>query len=263
MVIIPMVPSRVPLFNGLACELPFTSNRVESGIVFLIELVGIMQMHSRVRLVLPIRGTMLDTSVKHLDRNNDIVLEDEFLLTALKNRRSVSRVAEEEPPEALIRTMLEAATWAPNHHLTEPWRFFVFRGAARAKLGAVMGEAAARREDDPGKAEAARGRMLQKPLRAPYIIAVATEPDPAERIFEVEEIAAAAAATQNMLLAAEALGLGAIWRSGWVTYCDEVREYLGLSERATVLGFVYVGYTSFPAAARVRQPVEAVTTWME
>lgn len=201
--------------------------------------------------------------MKHLDRDNDIVLEDEFLLTALKNRRSISRVAEEEPPEALIRTMLEAATWAPNHHLTEPWRFFVFRGDSRAKLGAAMGEAAARREADPEKAEAARGRMRPKPLRAPYVIAVAAEPDPSDRVFEVEEIAATAAATQNMLLAAEALGLGAIWRSGWVTYSDEVRAFLGLSDRATVLGFVYVGYTSFPAAARVRQPVDAVTTWIE
>lgn len=191
------------------------------------------------------------------------MLEDEFLLTALKNRRSTSRVAEEEPPEALIRTMLEAATWAPNHHLTEPWRFFVFRRDARARLGEVMGAAAARCEDDPDKAEAARSRMLEKPLRAPYVIAVAAEPDSRDKIFEIEEIAATAAATQNMLLAAEALGLGAIWRTGWATYRDEIREFLGLSPRATVLGFVYVGYTSRPATARVRQPAEAVTTWLE
>lgn len=204
----------------------------------------------------------MNTTLNQQDRNQDIVLEDEFLLTALKNRRSISRVADEEPPEALIRTMLEAATWAPNHHLTEPWRFFVFRGDSRAKLGAVMGDAAARREPDADKAEAARGRMAPKPMRAPYVIAVAAEPDASDRTFEIEEIAATAAATQNMLLAAEALRLGAIWRSGWVTYCDEVREFLGLSERATVLGFVYVGYTSIPAAARIRRSADAVTTWM-
>lgn len=208
------------------------------------------------------RGIGLNTTFNQHDREHDTVLEDEFLLTALKNRRSISRVAEQEPPEALIRTMIEAATWAPNHHLTEPWRFFIFRGDARARLGEVMGHASAGRETDADKAEAARERMLLKPMRAPYVIAVAAEPDVSERTFEIEEIAATAAATQNMLLAAEALGLGAIWRSGWVTYCDEIRDFLGLSGRATVLGFVYVGYTSLPASARVRQPADAVTTWM-
>ena len=190
-------------------------------------------------------------------------MEDEFLLTALKNRRSISKVSPEEPPEALIRTMLEAATWAPNHFLTEPWRFFVLRGDARNRLGEAMGEAAALRETDPEEARACRARMAQKPLRAPYVIAVAAEPDEREKVFQIEEIAATAAAMQNMLLAAEALGLGAIWRTGWVTYTPQVREFLGLSDRATVLGFVYVGYTAVPAQSRVRNAVDDVTRWMD
>ncbi|MDQ4044440.1 MAG: nitroreductase [Chloroflexota bacterium] len=190
-------------------------------------------------------------------------MEDEFLLTALKNRRSISKVSDEEPPEHLIRTMLEAATWAPNHFMTEPWRFVVLRGDARRRLGEVMGEVCAAREEDPEKAAANRERMAGKPLRAPYVIAVAVEPDPREKVFEIEEIAAASAATQNMLLAAEALGLGAIWRTGWVTYTPEVREFLGLSERATVLGFVYVGYVAKPAEVRVRRPVDEVTRWLD
>jgi nitroreductase len=195
--------------------------------------------------------------------DTDIVMEDEFLLTALKNRRSISKVSPEEPPEALIRTMLEAATWAPNHFLTEPWRFVVLRGNARNRLGDALGEAAALREEDPVLAEAAREKIVTKPLRAPYIIAVAVEPDSRDKVVELEEIAATAAATQNMLLAAEALGLGAIWRTGWACYTPQVREFLGLSERATVLGFVYVGYPAQPAPARTRRPVEEVTRWME
>jgi nitroreductase len=194
--------------------------------------------------------------------DTDIVLEDEFLLTALRNRRSVSKVSPEEPPETLIRTMLEAATWAPNHFLTEPWRFVVLRGDARSKLGAAMGEAAALREADPALAEAAREKIAGKPLRAPYVIAVAVEPDNREKVVELEEIAATSAAMQNMLLAAEALGLGAIWRTGWACYTPQVRDFLGLSERATVLGFIYVGYTAQPAPARVRRPVDDVTRWM-
>jgi nitroreductase len=193
----------------------------------------------------------------------DTVLENEFLLTALKNRRSVGKVSEEEPPEHLIHTMLEAATWAPNHFLTEPWRFVVLRRDARNRLGVAMGEAAARREADPEAAEAARAKIATKPLRAPYVIAVAVEPDSRDKVVELEEIAATAAATQNMLLAAEALGLGAIWRTGWACYTPQVREFLGLSARATVLGFIYVGYPAHPAPARVRRPVGEVSRWME
>lgn len=193
----------------------------------------------------------------------DIVMEDEFLLTALRNRRSISKVSPEEPPEELIHTMLEAATWAPNHYLTEPWRFIVLRRDARNRLGEALGAAAAARESDPELAEAARQKIAVKPLRAPYIIAVAVEPDSREKVVEIEEIAATAAATQNMLLAAEALGLGAIWRTGWACYTPQVREFLGLSERATVLGFVYVGYPAQPAPARTRRPVGEVARWME
>lgn len=195
--------------------------------------------------------------------DNDMIIEDEFLLTALRNRRSISKVSPEEPPEALIQTMLEAATWAPNHFLTEPWRFFVLRGDARVRMGEAMGEAAAARESDPGEAEACRQRMIQKAQRAPYVIAVAVEPDSRDKVVEVEEIAATAAATQNMLLAAEALGLGAIWRTGWVTYTPQIREFFGLSDRATVLGFVYAGYPAVPAPERTRKPVDAVATWMD
>ena len=195
--------------------------------------------------------------------NTDMVIEDEFLLTALRNRRSISKVASECPPEELIRTMLEAATWAPNHFQTEPWRFIVLRGEARERMGALMGDLAAAREENPDRKDLARERMATKPLRAPCVIAVAVEPDEREKVVELEEIAATAAATQNMLLAAEALGLGAIWRTGWVAYTPEVREFLGLSERATVLGFVYVGYLAQPAPDRARKPVDAVTAWME
>lgn len=195
--------------------------------------------------------------------DTEMIIEDEFLLTALRNRRSISKVSPEAPPEELIRTMLEAATWAPNHFQTEPWRFVVLRGEARERLGAVMGDLAAARETDPDRKDAARERMVTKPLRAPWVIAVAVEPDAREKVVELEEIAATAAATQNMLLAAEALGLGAIWRTGWACYAPEMSGFLGLSERATVLGFVYVGYPAQPAPERVRKPVDAVATWME
>jgi nitroreductase len=186
----------------------------------------------------------------------------EIVLQAIRDRRSIGKVNEEVPPAEVIEQILEAGTWAPNHHLTEPWRFFVLEGEARARLGHALADAATEGIEDPAVKERAWTAQAAKPLRAPVIIAIAVEPAPEEKIVEIEEIASGAAAGQNMLLAAHALGLAAIWRSGRPTYSRQVREFLNLSERATVLGFIYLGYPSMDAPTRERRPVPEVTTWL-
>lgn len=184
------------------------------------------------------------------------------VLGAIRNRRSIGKMTGQAPERALIRQVLEAGTWAPNHHLTEPWRFFVLEGDARAELGRVMGSVAAKRETDPARREEVAAKAASKPMRAQCLIAVAVEPATDQAVPEIEEIAAVSAAAQNMLLAAHALGLAAIWRSGWVTFEPEIREHFNLSPRATVLGFVYIGYPAMAAPERRRRPVDDVTTWL-
>lgn len=183
------------------------------------------------------------------------------VLSALRNRRSIGKMTTEIPAPDLIHQIIEAAIWAPNHHLTEPWRFFVLQGDARTELGNVMAGVAAARESDPALAEQAAERAITKPLRAPYVIAVGVEPSTEPSIPPIEEIAAGSAAVQNMLLAAAALGLAAIWRSGWIAFEPEVREHFGISPRGTMLGFVYVGYPAMQPPARQRRPVDDVTEW--
>ena len=180
---------------------------------------------------------------------------------AIHARRSIGKVTADIPPESEIRVMLEAATWAPNHHLTEPWRFVVLSGDARYGLGEAMGRVAARRESEPERKAAAAESAARKPLRAPWVIGIGVEPSTDASVPELEEISAVSAAAQNMLLAAHELGLGAIWRSGWVVFEPEIREFLGLSERGTVLGFIYVGYPAMQPPSRVRRDVDDVTEW--
>jgi nitroreductase len=181
---------------------------------------------------------------------------------AIEGRRSIGKVHPDQPTREVIETILEAATWAPNHRITEPWRFFVLAGAAREQLGAFMGaqNAAKYAEDDPNR-EIERARGAKKALRAPVVIAVAVEPSPASNVDEVEEIAAVAAAAQNMLLAAHALGLGAMWRSGAIIHDPSVKAWLGLSERAHVLGFIYVGFPAMTSSRSQRTPAAALTEW--
>lgn len=183
------------------------------------------------------------------------------VLRAIRDRRSIGKCTDEVPDPELIRQVLETGTWAPNHHLSEPWRFVVLSGTARHGLGEAMGEAATYKAATPEAGERARASASGKPLRAPYVVAVYAEPNPAE--IEIEEVAATAAAAQNILLAAHALGLAAMWRSGDLIYTPEVRRYLQLPDSAIMLGVIYIGYPAMDPPTRERSSVESVTTWWD
>ena len=172
------------------------------------------------------------------------IAENEAVLEALRRRQSARRITPRVPPRALVERVIEAATWAPNHHLTRPWRFVVVAGEARRALGDVMATSLRATLSDPDGAGGAAllTKELDKPLRAPVLIAVAAVPSHAPKVVEVEEIAAVAAGVQNMLLAAGALGLGAMWRTGAAAYDPAVKRFLGLPDGAHLLAFVYLGY---------------------
>ncbi len=163
-----------------------------------------------------------------------------------------------------IKEILEAATWAPNHHLTEPWRFVVIANEERLKLGESM--AAALRSGMKSVDESQVKEVLRierdKALRAPVIIALICAQKSGERIVAQEEMVAAGAALQNLLLAAHSIGLGAIVRTGPHAYSQPVRDYLSLEEKELLVGFIYLGYpvdSTLPAAKR--SPVDSKVEW--
>jgi nitroreductase len=157
-------------------------------------------------------------------------------LEAIMTRRSEPRMLEEVPPREHIERLLEAGVRAPTHHLTEPWRFIVLAGDERLRLGEAWAAGAAAEGQDPD-------RFKDKGLRAPVIICVIGRPKHhLPKVVEVEEHHAVGAAMQNILLAAHALGLGAMIRTGAAGFYDEVREYLRLDKDEYVAGFIYVGY---------------------
>ena len=187
----------------------------------------------------------------------------EAVLACIRDRRSVGRVTDEMPPRELIEEILDAASWAPCHHVTEPWRFTVVTGDARHAFGKVMARSKLDRMVAQGRSiEGEAEKLVAKALRAPVIVAVAVEPAAGPKVVEVEEIEAGGAAVQNLLLAAHAAGLATIWRTGDPAYDPRVREFLGLSERATIVGFVYVGYAAIEPTRAKKTPASAVTTWL-
>ncbi|MED4533014.1 nitroreductase [Metabacillus fastidiosus] len=184
---------------------------------------------------------------------------------AIKSRRSIGRVKADEVPAELIEKILEAGTYAPSHFRTEPWRFFVLREGGREKLGEVLADitkAELGDSDSNGNADKIE-RARKNPLRSPVIITVAVEPSDEAKVILKEEYAAVSSAIQNMLLAAHALGLGAVWRTGKICYEKKVSEFFGLSENGEVLGFIYLGYPDMEAGPIERTNFKNKTTWID
>jgi nitroreductase len=186
------------------------------------------------------------------------------IFEAIKARRSMGLVKDEPVPKDVIEKILEAGNWAPSHHQTEPWRFYVLTGSGRNLLGGALVEIAKENMESP-ESEESKEKLEKtggKPLRAPLIIAVAVEPNDNPKVIEIEEYGAAYAATQNMLLAAHALGLAGIWRTGKPCYHRSMNELFGLSHRGKVLGFLYFGYPKKEAPAGKRKDVSGCVTWL-
>jgi nitroreductase len=155
---------------------------------------------------------------------------------AIMTRRSGAKTTDQVPERNAIEKLLDAAVAAPNHHLTEPWRFVVLAGDALKELGDAWAAGEEQMGRDPEK-------VREKPLRAPVIIAVIERPKAhLPKVVEIEEHHAMGAAMQNMLLTAHDAGLAAMLRTGEAAHISEVRTFLGLEEGEFVAGFIYVGY---------------------
>jgi len=180
---------------------------------------------------------------------------------AIHNRHSIKKVKQDAVPRETIEKILDAAAQAPNHYKVRPWRFVVLTGNARHRLGDVM--AASLRERHPDFPQEAFDKAHTTPFQAPVVIAVGADKPTEAKVLEIENICAAAAATENLLLAAHALGLGAKWRTGEWARDAKVKEFLGFESDQHIIGFVYVGYPEFIAEYPDRPSFEDKVVWME
>jgi nitroreductase len=169
------------------------------------------------------------------------------VLEAIDTRISVSALTDPGPTDAQWEILLRAGARAPDHGRLRPWRFLIVRGAARELLGEVIAEAL--RASKPDTPPEILDRERRKPLRAPALLVVAVVPVPHSGVPEIEQILAGGAAAQNILLAAHALGLGAIWRTGAPAYSDDVARALGLPAQSRIVAFIYLG---MPHALAIR-----------
>jgi nitroreductase len=186
------------------------------------------------------------------------------LVEAIRSRQSIGRVRQDPVPEEMVREILESAIHAPNHRITEPWRFHVFVGKGRGELARARAETARLQAEAEGEEEEmAAGRISRerkKAFRSPVVIAVISEAG-RDEVETLENYAACAAAVQNMLLTAHSLGLGTIWRTGPVAYHEHMREFFALADGDRIVGYLHVGYPDMGERPRRRTPVEEKTVW--
>lgn len=183
------------------------------------------------------------------------------LFEAIYARQSMGKVKPDPVPRELIEKLLSAAVQAPNHYKVRPWRFVAMSGAGRERMGEAMAQSLKRRVPDapPEALDAERSR----PLRAPWVIAVGVDEPSEPKVLEIENICATAAAVENLLLAATALGLGAMWRTGPAALAPEVKASLGFAADQHIIGFVYVGYPEFEKPPAERPGYEDRTVWLD
>jgi nitroreductase len=186
------------------------------------------------------------------------------VIHAIQTRQSVGRVRQDPVPEAVVRRILDSAVHAPNHKITEPWRFHVFMGKGRGELARARAETARLQAEAEGEdVEMAVGRISRerkKAFRAPAVVAVISASG-RDEVETLENYAACAAAVQNMQLTAHALGLASIWRTGPVAYHEHMRRFFGLKENDRIVAYLYIGYPDMGERPRRRSPAGDRTVW--
>lgn len=169
----------------------------------------------------------------------------EIVKKVIRNRRTTKAAAMNgrQIADELIAELLELADWAPTHGRTEPWRFFVYKGQALAQFGQAHADLYLSNTDaDKLKPENA-DKLRSVVDRASHLIVAVMKRGNNPKIPLLEEIAAASAAVQNILLGAEAAGLATIWNTGGMSHHPAMRQFLGLGDEDIVLGLIYMGYT--------------------
>jgi len=170
------------------------------------------------------------------------------VVDAIRTRRTHKAFGAEPVPAEVLRELFELARWAPNHHLTDPWRFRVLGPAARERLKAAADQA------KPGS-----GGKLD---RAPTLI-VATAQQTGDAAQDREDVLATGVAAYIVLLAAHARGLAGYWRTLGILDERGGRAAVGLEPDEVAVGLIHLGYPLHPPQESERAPLAEVATRLD
>jgi nitroreductase len=165
--------------------------------------------------------------------------------TAIRTRRTHKAYRREPVDRPTIDSLLDLARWAPNHHLTNPWRFRVLGPQALARLKAAAGPEAASKRD-----------------RAPTLV-VCTCALTGDELQNEEDLHATACAAYIVLLAAHARGLVGYWRTPDVMRTEAGREAVGVGPDERFVALIHIGHPVQEKPAPEREPAANVTEYLD
>jgi nitroreductase len=163
---------------------------------------------------------------------------------AIRARRTHKQYGSEPVDDATLRELLDLARYAPNHHLTEPWRFRVLGPETRKRIEELAGDKEAR-----------------KLRRAPTLV-LATAALTGDPLTDEEDLHATAAAVYAVLLGATEKGLASYWRTPACFREPGVREVLGLASDERVVSLIHLGPRLSEPPTKERLPLEEVLTFL-
>ena len=185
-------------------------------------------------------------------------------IDAIQRRTSVRKYREEPVPREVIERVLDCAVRAPNHKLTEPWRFAVLTGGAVKQLAELRARHRLKRYTDPDSSEALAGmeKVRRETAATPaFVVVMCAVSD--DDITREEDYAAAMMATANLLIAAESQGLGTYLKTGGIKRDPGLAELVGLGHGFRIVGVVSLGYPASEDPPRRRRPAAELTRWVD
>ncbi len=182
---------------------------------------------------------------------------DPAILDFLVSRRSATLLGSPGPTRAELDRILAAAGAVPDHGLLRPFRFVVAEGEGRLQFGDALAMTAA--EHQPAMPASVLEKVRAKALRSPTIVVLIASPK-AGKIETWEQNATAACAGYAIVLAANALGIGAVWKSVAFTKGEALAKALGLGQNEQMLGWIHLGTPSRDGAPPPRVAFDVSTT---
>jgi nitroreductase len=193
-------------------------------------------------------------------------MNTEIVNKVIRDRRSVFQqdYTGEKIDNNIIKQVIENATWAPTHKLTQPWRFIVFTGEGIRSLARAQADVYKNATVANGSFKEERYQnLLTKPLLSSHVIVVCMKRDERKSIPEIEEIGAVFCAVQNIYLTATAYGIGGYLSTGGITYFEEAKELFGLTSEDQLIGFFHLGIPKRCTPAPPRKSIDEVMTWID
>ena len=184
----------------------------------------------------------------------------------IQTRRSVfpKDYTGEKVDHQVIQQMLENATWAPSHKMTEPWRFSVFVDEGLNTLAQFQADCYKQVTSRDGSFREERYAGLRsKPMQSSCIISVGMKRDEKKSVPEIEEMGAVFCAVENMYLTATAYGVGCYISTGGITYFEEAKEFFGLGSEDRLLGFLHLGIPASWPVGKKRNPAAEISKWVK